>query len=120
VLEANYWSEWDVRLVSSTDSPCYALAQFLHKIPSLLAGNTGSFVKNSEHFIKSIQDINMQREDYLVRYDVVSIFANIPVEEVLQVMRNRLSTDPSFPERSPLQVEDVMELMDICLTTTYF
>jgi hypothetical protein len=41
------------------------------------------------------------------------------VEEVLQVIRNRLNADTSFPGRSPLQVEDVMELMDICLTTTY-
>jgi hypothetical protein len=30
------------------------------------------------------------------------------------------STDPSFPERSPLQVEDVMELLDMSLKTTYF
>jgi hypothetical protein len=28
--------------------------------------------------------------------------------------------DPSFPEPSPLQVEDVRELLNICLTTTYF
>jgi hypothetical protein len=42
------------------------------------------------------------------------------MEEVLQVIRNRLRTDPSFPERSPLQVEDMMELLDICLTVTYF
>jgi hypothetical protein len=28
--------------------------------------------------------------------------------------------DPSFPERSPLQVEDVLELLDNCLTTTYY
>jgi hypothetical protein len=41
------------------------------------------------------------------------------VEEVLQVTRNKLNTNPSFPEHSPLQVEDVMELLDICLTTTY-
>jgi hypothetical protein len=41
------------------------------------------------------------------------------VEEVLQVIRWRLITDPSFPERSPLQVEDVMKLLDICLTATY-
>jgi hypothetical protein len=41
------------------------------------------------------------------------------VEEVLQVIRNRLSMDP-FTECSPLQVEDVMELLDICLTTAYF
>jgi hypothetical protein len=28
--------------------------------------------------------------------------------------------DPSFPECSPLQFENVMELLDICLTTRYF
>jgi hypothetical protein len=42
------------------------------------------------------------------------------VEEVLRVIRNRLSTDPPFPECSSLQAEDIMELLDICLTTTYF
>jgi hypothetical protein len=41
------------------------------------------------------------------------------VEEILKVMRNRLSMDPSFPERSSLQVEDMMELLDICLKTMY-
>jgi hypothetical protein len=74
-------------------------------------------VKNSEHFIKSIQDINLQNEDYLPSYDVVSLFINIPVEEVLQVIRNRLSADPFFPECT--LVEDEMELLEICLTTTY-
>jgi hypothetical protein len=42
------------------------------------------------------------------------------VEEVSQVIRNRLNRDPSFPERSLLQVDDVMELLDVCLTMTYF
>jgi hypothetical protein len=36
-------------IVGSTDSPCYALADFLHKILSPLVGNTDSFMKNSEH-----------------------------------------------------------------------
>ncbi|PNF18955.1 hypothetical protein B7P43_G13805, partial [Cryptotermes secundus] len=44
-------------IISSIDSPCYALAEFPHKILNPLSGNTGSIVKNSEHFIKSIQDI---------------------------------------------------------------
>jgi hypothetical protein len=42
------------------------------------------------------------------------------VEEVLQVIRNRLRMDHSFPERSPLQVEDVIKLLDICLANRYF
>jgi hypothetical protein len=35
-------------------------------------------------------------------------------------IRSRLSADPSLPEHSPLHVEDMMELLDICLKTTYF
>jgi hypothetical protein len=76
-------------------------------------------VKDSERYIKSIQDINHQNEDYLLSVDAVNVFINAPMEELLQVVRNRLNTEPSFPECSPLQVEEVMELLGICLTT-YF
>jgi hypothetical protein len=72
-------------------------------------------VKISEHFITSIKDVNLQNEDSLVSFDVISLFTNVPVEEVLQVIRNKLGTNSSFPEHSPLQVEDVLELLDICL-----
>jgi hypothetical protein len=99
--------------------PCYALAEFLHKILSSLAGSMDT-MKNSEHFIEVIQEINLQNEDYLVSFAVISLFTNIPVEEVSQVIRNRLNTDPSFPEHSPLQVEEVMELLDICITYFQF
>jgi hypothetical protein len=39
-------------IVSSTDTPCYALAEFLHKILSPIASITDCFMKKSEHFIK--------------------------------------------------------------------
>jgi hypothetical protein len=102
-------------IVSSIDSPCYALSEFLHKILTPLVDNTDSFVKNTELLIKSIKDFNLQSEDCLVSFDVVSLFTNVPVEQVLQVIKNRLNTDSSFPERSPLQAVDVMELLDLCL-----
>jgi hypothetical protein len=104
--------------VSSNDSPYSALAEFLYKVLSPLASNVDSFMKDSEQFIKLIQDINLQNKDNLVSSDV-SLFTNIPVEEVLQVLRNRLNTDLFFP-RTPLQFEDIMGLLDICLTATYF
>jgi hypothetical protein len=79
------------------DSPCYALAEFLHKILSPLAGNTGSFVKDSEHFIKSTEDINLQNERYLASFDIVSLFTNVPMEEVLQVIGNQCGS--FFPRK---------------------
>jgi hypothetical protein len=101
--------------VSSPDSPCYALADYLHKSLSHLAANTDSSMKNSEHFIKLIQEISLQNKVCLVSSDVVSLFTNVPLEVII---RNRLNKDPSFLEHSPLQVEDIMELLDICLTIT--
>jgi hypothetical protein len=50
-------------IVSTIDSPSYALAEFLHESPQ--DGSTGSFMTDSEHFIKSIQDSNLQNENYL-------------------------------------------------------
>lgn len=50
----------------------------------------------------------------------VSLFSNIPVEEALHVNRNRLNMEPSFRDRSPLQVEHTMELLDIYVKTMCF
>jgi hypothetical protein len=75
---------------------------------SSLVGETDSSVNESEHFIKWIHNINLQIEDCLVSFDVVTLFTKVPVEEILQVIRNIFNTDPSFPERSPLQDEDVI------------
>jgi hypothetical protein len=46
-------------IVSSIGSPCYALAGFLHKILSPLAGRSESFVKNSGHFIQLLKPVNL-------------------------------------------------------------
>jgi hypothetical protein len=88
-------------VVCSIGSPCYALADFLYNVLSPPVDNTDAFVKNSEHFIKLIQDINLQSENCLVIPDIIGLFTKVPVEEVLQVIR--LSVDPTFPERSPLR-----------------
>jgi hypothetical protein len=78
-------------------------------------------MKNSEKFIKSIRNINLQNEDYLVSFDVnQSLHQRRSDKKTLQAIRNRQSTDPSFPECSRLQFENLMELLDILLTTTYF
>jgi hypothetical protein len=63
---------------------------------------------NTEAFIRLIHEIKPQNEFCLVGFDI-NLFTNVPVEEVLLAIRNRLSTDPSFPQHSPLQVEDITE-----------
>jgi hypothetical protein len=68
-------------VVSSVCFPCYALARFLHKILSPLAGKSESFVKNSGHFVQLFKSVNLQSSDTLVSSDVVSLFTNVPVDK---------------------------------------
>jgi hypothetical protein len=70
--------------------------------------------------MKLVKEINLQNGDSFASVDTISLFTKVPEEEVLQVIRNRQSLESSFPERSTLQVKDVMELLDICLTTKHF
>jgi hypothetical protein len=97
--------------VSSIGSPCYALAGFLHKILSALPGKLESFVKYLGHFVQLLKSVNLQSADTLVSFDV-SLFTNVPVTESLQVIRNKLHNDNTLPERSVLQVEAIMELLE--------
>jgi hypothetical protein len=70
-------------IASLNDPACYALTEFLHKILCSLFSKADSFVKNSEHFVKSIQEINLKNEDFLLNFEVVSLFTKVLVEKEL-------------------------------------
>jgi RNase P/RNase MRP subunit POP5 len=46
--------------------------------------------KNSEHFLQLIKSVNVRESDKLVSFHVISLFTNVPVEEVLDIIRNKL------------------------------
>jgi hypothetical protein len=60
----------------------------------------------------------MQSLDTLISFDTV--FTNVPVNKARQVIRNKLHNNDTLMEWSVLQVEAIMELLEVCLRTTYF
>jgi hypothetical protein len=45
---------------------------------------------------------------------------NTPIEEALDIIKNRLMNDSKLRQRTLLTVSDIMELLSLVLTTTYF
>ena len=43
-------------------------------------------MKNSEEFVEEIRDIELNEEDTMLRFDVVSLFTKVPVDEALEVI----------------------------------
>jgi hypothetical protein len=66
-----------------------------------------------------LKSVNLLGQDFLVSFDVVSLFTNIPVYGAFLVIRIRLDNN-TLAEPSVLNVEVIVELLDACLRTAYF
>ena len=53
-------------------------------------------------------------------FDVSSLFTNVPIDEAVQVIRHRLTQDDTLADRTTLTPDQVAELLDTCLRSTYF
>lgn len=107
-------------IISSCDSPCQALSKFLLDIVAPLSGNTPSHVKNSSHFKTIAEQLSIEQNDMLVSFDVQSLFTNVPVPETLAIIERRLENDESLTKRTNIPIPTIMELLSICVNTTYF
>ncbi|KAJ8916940.1 hypothetical protein NQ315_013412 [Exocentrus adspersus] len=83
-------------------------------------GNTDSFIRNTPHFIEKLTTINIDSTELLVSFDVVSLFTNVPVDKTLSIVRNKLENDNNLKDRTKLNVSAFMELLTLCIKTTYF
>ncbi|XP_060518420.1 uncharacterized protein LOC132697146 [Cylas formicarius] len=68
-----------------------------------------SYVKNSEHFLQLIKEINIDQQDVLASFDVKSLYPSIPIDEALDL----IAMNEDIPSH-------VIQLAEHCLKTTYF
>jgi hypothetical protein len=56
----------------------------------------------------------------MVSYDVSALCTSIPVQDAIEIIKQRQEQDNTLKERTPLSVERVISLLTFCLQTTYF
>ena len=87
-------------IVSAIGSPTYSLAKFVTKIISPLTGQNVAHVKNSLDFRNMILKERIDESEIMVSFDVKSLFTNVPIDKILEVIGNKLINDQSLEERS--------------------
>ena len=107
-------------IVASQGSPTYALAQYLADILKPIVGKTKHNIINSKHLISTTKHLKIGDNEFLVSFDVVSLFTNVPVEEACTIAKERLCSDSTLSKRTFLSPENIYDLLKLCLTTTCF
>ena len=74
-------------------------------------------LQSTEDFINAIKTVQIPDDYKLVSFDLKSLFTSILLQLALQCTETAIlqSTDPL-----PLLTEDIMDLLNLCLTSTYF
>ena len=91
--------------------------KYLTTILQPLTDKSRRKLQSTENFIDAIKDVQIPHDYNLVSFDVISLFTSIPLQLALQCTETAIqqSTDAL-----PLPTEDIMDLLNLCLTSTYF
>ena len=81
--------------------------------------------KNYKHLAEELAKVVIDEGDILNSHDVVSLFTNTPLDQVLQIVRRRLETENVLKIYNKdndfnLKSKYVVKLLEFVLTTTYF
>ena len=108
--------------VSSIGAITYEFARFVARLVSPLVGKREHHITNTQVFVEKIHDLKLDPDGSIVSFDVSALFTSIPVKEALKIVIELLERDDSWNsgKAENLNTEDVIQLLDFCLSTTYF
>jgi retron-type reverse transcriptase len=70
--------------------------------------------------VNSLKNIKMRPGDTKVSFDVVSLFTKVPKKETLEYIKQRLTDFDDLDNWTKLNTDEIMELLNICICSTYF
>ena len=107
-------------IVSSVDSVTYNVAKHIAYIIGPLVGKSQHHIVNSQDFVNKVRDIRLDDNETITSYDVSALFTCVPPKEAIDCVREFLRKDNTLNERTKLSPDQVCELLELCLNTTYF
>ena len=104
-------------IVSFSGSPTYQLSKYLTTVLQPLTDQSGHKEQSTENFIDAIKTAQIPDDHRQVSFDVTSLFTSIPLHLALDCTETAITTSTV---KLPLPTDDIMDLLNLCLTSTYF
>ena len=107
-------------IVSSCGSVTYGVAKELAKILKPLVGKSPHHINSTQDFVEQAKHFKLEAGECLSSYDVSALFTSVPIDPALNVIKDLLVKDNTIKERTVMEVEDIILLLEFCLKNTYF
>ena len=104
-------------IISFCGSPTYQLSKHLTNIVKPLTDKSRDKLQSTDNFIDAIKTEQIPDNHKLVSFDVKSLFTSIPLQLALDCTKTAINKSHY---QSPLPTDDLMYLLHLCLTSTYF
>ena len=101
--------------VSFCGFPTYQLSKYLTNVLKPLTDECSHKLQSTENFINAIK--TLPDDHKLVCFDVKSLFTSIPLQLALDCTENAIKNSAV---ELPLPTDDIVDLLNLCLTSTYF
>ena len=106
-------------MVSSRGSVTYGVAKIIAKILKPLIGKFPHHIQSTRDFEGKVREVTLIPGEYLSSYDVIALFTSVPIDPVLNIIKDLLEQDDTLSNRTALSVQNIIELLgSVCLIHT--
>ena len=89
-------------IVSSRDSVTYGVAKVIAKILKPLVGKLPHHIQSTRDFVSKVREVTLLPEECLSFYDVTALFTSVPIDPVLNIIKDLLEQDDTLSNRTVL------------------
>ena len=107
-------------IVSSIGAATYNTAKELAKILKPLIGMSAHHVHNTRDFVDQIKEVRLKPGECITSYDVQALLTSVPINPVLNIIKERLTSDQDLHKRTTMSVNQIIKLLEFCLNSTSF
>ena len=106
--------------VSSRGSVTYGVATVVVKVLKPLVGKLPHDIQGTSYFVSKVREVTLLPGESLTSYNVTALFTSVSIDPALNIIKDLLEQDETLCNRTVLSVQNIIEILGLCLHNTYF
>ena len=106
-------------IVSSMGSVTYRVAKVIAKVLKLLVGKSPQHIQSTSEFVSKFRKVTLLPGECLSSYNVTAMFTSVPIDPVLNIIRDLLEKAETLSNMHVLPVQSIIELLGFYMHNKY-